>query len=56
VVSYIVRSVDEMLRTEFELEDGLADPTTWGEMANRHRDLSHAFTTTQHETARLLGF
>jgi hypothetical protein len=39
VVSYIVRSVDELLRTEFGLEDGLADTTTWGEMAERHADL-----------------
>jgi hypothetical protein len=39
VVSYIVRSVDELLRTEFGLEDGLADVTTWGEMAKRHEDL-----------------
>ncbi len=35
VVSFIVRSVDEILRTEFGLEDGLADTTTWGEMAMR---------------------
>jgi hypothetical protein len=39
VVSYIVRSVDELLRAEFGLEDGLADTTTWGEMAKRHKDL-----------------
>ncbi len=39
VVSYIVRSVDDLLRTEFGLEDGLADTTTWGEMATRHPDL-----------------
>jgi len=39
VVSYIVRSVDELLRTEFGLEDGLADTTTWGEMVIRHKDL-----------------
>ena len=39
VVSYIVRSVDELLRTEFGLEDGLADTTAWGEMAKRHEDL-----------------
>ncbi len=39
VVSYIVRSVDDLLRTEFGLEDGLADTTTWGEMAERHKDL-----------------
>ena len=36
VVSYIVRSVHELLRTEFGLADGLADTTTWGEMAARH--------------------
>ncbi|MGH9893922.1 MAG: hypothetical protein ACREA0_18445, partial [bacterium] len=39
VVSYIVRSVDELLRTEFGLVDGLADTTTWGEMAKLHKDL-----------------
>jgi type ISP restriction-modification system protein/Eco57I restriction-modification methylase len=39
VVSFIVRSVDEILRTEFGLEDGLADTTTWGEMAKRHKNL-----------------
>ena len=39
VVSYIVRSVDELLRTEFGLEDGLADTTTWGDMAKRQKDL-----------------
>jgi N-6 DNA Methylase len=39
VVSYIVRSVDDLLRTEFGLEDGLADTTTWGEMARRHKDI-----------------
>ena len=35
VVSYIVRSVDELLKTEFGLEDGLADTTTWGEMEKK---------------------
>ena len=39
VVSYMVRSVDELLRTEFGLVDGLADTTTWGEMAKRHKEL-----------------
>ena len=39
VVSYIVRSVDELLRTEFGLADGLADTTSWGEMAKRREDL-----------------
>jgi hypothetical protein len=32
VVSYIVRSVHELLQTEFGLEDGLASAVTWGEM------------------------
>ena len=39
VVSYIVRSVDELLRSEFGLGDGLADTTTWGEMAEHRDDL-----------------
>ncbi len=39
IVSFIVRSVDELLRTEFGLQDGLADTTTWGEMSKRHADL-----------------
>ena len=39
VVSYIVRSVDTLLRTEFGLADGLADTTTWDQMASRHSDL-----------------
>ncbi|GAB2947516.1 type ISP restriction/modification enzyme [Aquaspirillum soli] len=36
VVSYIVRSVHELLQTEFGLVDGLADITTWGEMLKKH--------------------
>ena len=39
VVSYIVRSVDELLRSEFGLTDGLADTTTWGEMTKRCEEL-----------------
>jgi len=39
VVSYIVRSVHELLKTEFGLEDGLADITTWEEMSQKHKDL-----------------
>ncbi|MFM8331930.1 MAG: type ISP restriction/modification enzyme, partial [Candidatus Methylumidiphilus sp.] len=35
VVSYIVRSVHELLQTEFGLEDGLASTVTWGEMAKK---------------------
>jgi predicted helicase len=39
VVSYIVRSVHELLETEFGLADGLADTTTWGEMLKKHPGL-----------------
>lgn len=39
VVSFIVRSVDEILHKEFGLRDGLADTSTWGEMAKLHKDL-----------------
>ncbi len=35
VVSYIVRSVDELLKTEFDLRYGLADTTTWAEIVER---------------------
>jgi hypothetical protein len=40
VVSYIVRSVHELLQTEFGLEDGLASTVTWDEMAKRHAGLA----------------
>ncbi len=39
VVSYIVRSVHELLQTEFGLADGLADTTTWGEMLKKYPEL-----------------
>ncbi len=39
VVSFIVRSVDELLRSEFGLEDGLASTTTWREMAGKFHGL-----------------
>ena len=35
VVSYIVRSVDALLRKEFQLENGLADTSSWADMAER---------------------
>ena len=35
VVSYIVRSVHELLQTEFGLEHGLADTTSWGEFLKK---------------------
>src|SRR5712692_2424817 len=40
VVSYIVRSVDELLQAEFGLTDGLADTATWGELVKRHKSLT----------------
>jgi predicted helicase len=36
VVNFIVRGVDEILRTEFGLPLGLADTSTWGELAARN--------------------
>lgn len=39
VVSYIVRSVHELLRSQFGLTDGLADTTTWGELAKRNKSI-----------------
>ena len=40
VVSYIVRSVHELLKTEFGLEDGLASIDTWADMKKRFSDLT----------------
>ncbi len=37
VVSYIVRSVHELLQSEFGLEHGLADTTTWGEFIQKSK-------------------
>jgi len=39
IVSYIVRSVHELLQTEFGLEDGLADTSTWSDVLKRYKDL-----------------
>jgi predicted helicase len=39
VVSYIVRSVHELLQTEFGIEEGLASTITWDEMAARKPSL-----------------
>lgn len=36
VVNFIVRGVDEILRTEFDLPLGLADTSTWAELAARN--------------------
>ena len=38
-VSYIVRSVHELLQSEFGLADGLADTATWGEMLQKRPGL-----------------
>ncbi len=40
VVSYIVRSVHELLQTEFGLEDGLASADTWADVKKRFPDLT----------------
>lgn len=39
VVSYIVRSVHDLLQKEFELEDGLGSTDTWGDVAKRVKGL-----------------
>ena len=40
IVSYIVRSIDESLKTDFAIEDGLASTITWGEMAGKHKGIA----------------
>ncbi len=39
VVSYIVRSVHELLQTEFKLEDGLASTITWREISAKDKNI-----------------
>ena len=39
VVSYIVRSIHELLQKEFGLEDGLASTDTWGDVATRTKGI-----------------
>tara|TARA_R110002096_G_scaffold432240_1_gene648766 strand:+ start:194180 stop:197551 length:3372 start_codon:yes stop_codon:yes gene_type:complete len=39
VVSFIVRSVDEILQKEFGLEDGLADISTWAEVTAKNPNI-----------------
>lgn len=36
VVSYIVNSIDALLRNEFRLTDGLADTSSWGDVAQQN--------------------
>lgn len=42
VVGFIVRSVDKVLRTEFELEDGIASTATWGDVISASKSKSGA--------------
>ena len=39
VVQFIIKSVDEILKAEFDIEDGLASTITWGEMMARNPEL-----------------
>jgi predicted helicase len=55
VVSYIVRSVHELLQSEFELDDGLADTTTWGEMLKKHPNLRLPPLTDEPNEARTIS-
>ena len=40
VVSYIVNSIDALLRSEFGLTDGLADTSSWSDMAQKNEGIS----------------
>lgn len=55
VVSYIVRSVHELLQTEFGLADGLADTTTWGAMLEKHPGLALPPLTDDPEETRTIS-
>ena len=55
VVSYIVRSVHELLQTEFGLADGLADTTTWGEMLKKYPGLKLPPLTDEPNEARSIS-
>ena len=39
VVSYIVNSIDTLLRSKFNLADGLADTSSWGDVARRNKNV-----------------
>ncbi len=55
VVSYIVRSVHELLQNEFGLADGLADTTTWGEMLKKHSSLKLPLLTDEPGETRTIS-
>jgi predicted helicase len=55
VVSYIVNSIDELLRTEFGLADGLADTATWGEVVERRKDMKiPSGVSAEHDFVKIL--
>ncbi|MEK6795442.1 MAG: type ISP restriction/modification enzyme [Spirochaetota bacterium] len=49
VVSYIVRSVHELLQTEFGLEDGLASTITWEEFREKQKRTTNDTNSTNKE-------
>ena len=55
VVSYIVKSIHEKLISEFGLEDGLADPITWGEMLLKRPELQLPMLTDDPEETRKIS-
>lgn len=55
VVSYIVRSVHELLQTQFGLEDGLASTVTWGEMIKRQPALNLPLLTDESGETRTIS-
>ena len=55
VVSYIVRSVHELVQTEFGLSDGLADTTTWGKMLEKHPGLKLPLLTDEQGETRTIS-
>jgi hypothetical protein len=55
VVSYIVRSVHELLQTEFGLTHGLASTETWGEMLQRQPSMKLPPLTDAHGEVRTIA-
>lgn len=55
VVSYIIRSVHELLQSEFGLEDGLASTVTWGEMLKKHPGMKLPSLTDSSQETRMIS-
>jgi predicted helicase len=55
IVSYVVRSVHELLQDKFGLADGLADTVTWGEMLKKHQNLKLPFLTNSQGEIKLIS-